>query len=104
MLYIPVIKRLSLTKTLKLIDYKKDEANISNVNYEYFGDVINVKENVSFEPSPNTQKNKTTKLIIKPIEHEIADFKGVSADFRTPPRLIIKTSNQLQNLSIQLPS
>jgi hypothetical protein len=100
MLYIPVIKRLSLTKTLKLIEYNKDENNISNVNYEYFGDVINniVKENVSFEPSPNTQKNKTTKLIIKPIEHEIADFRGVSTDFRTPPRLIIKTSNQSQNL------
>jgi hypothetical protein len=104
MLYIPVIKRLSLTKTLKLIEYNKDENNISNVNYEYFGDVIILKENVSFEPSPNTQKNKTTKLIIKPIEHEIANFKGVSADFRTPPRLIIKTSNQSQNLPIQLAS
>ena len=110
MLYIPVNKRLSLTKTLKLIDYNKDEQNISNVNYEYFGDVIILKENVSFEPSPNTQKNKTTKLIIKPIDHEIVDFRGVSTDFRgvstdfKTPRLVIKPNNQLKNLSIQLPS
>jgi hypothetical protein len=103
MLYIPVNKRLSLTKTLKLIDYNKDEQNISNDNYEYFGDVIILKENVSCEPSPNTQKYKTTKLIIKPIEHEIVDFRGVSTDFK-PPRLVIKPNNQLKNLSIQLPS
>ena len=94
MLYIPVIKRLSLTKTLKLIDYNKDEKNISNVNYEFFGDVINsnINDKIIFEQSPTIKT--PIKMIIRPIEHEI----------KTPPKLIIKPNNQLQNLYIQEPS
>ena len=113
MLYIPVIKRLSLTKTLKLIDYNKDEQNNLNVNYEHFGDLINTNDDkinddkinddkinddkITFELSPIIKK--TTKMIIKPLENEI----------KTPTRLIIKPNNmtkysQSQNLYIQEPS
>jgi hypothetical protein len=110
-LYIPVIKRLSLTKTLKLIDYNKDEKNISNVNYEFFGDVINTNSNINdkiiFEQSPTIKT--PIKMIIRPIEQEIKTppkliIRPIEQEIKTPPKLIIKPNNQLQNLYIQEPS